>query len=317
MASFSKNKALSKRINRPVTLSPLISIVIPTYNYGSYLPKALASCLGQTYKNVEIIVVDDGSTDDTREVIEGFVDRVHYVHQVNSGVSAARNKGLSLAGGEFINFLDADDYLTEDSIQTRLQILLENKDIGTVITNSYRQEAVHEGAEPPLTFKPKIKRDIISDRFYEDLLLQKISFATCTALIRTSLAKRFKFPAEITNGEDIAYFTKIFFCAKGYYLAEPTAVVVKHPESLRQNIEKIKKQDVALVHAIFDDPLYEGKLEYLRKEFKSSSYLSLATSLYRAADKKLARKYYLAGIKHKPLNILRINTLTKFLRSFF
>ncbi len=297
--------------------SPLVSIVIPTYNYGSYLPKAVASCFNQTHENIEIIVVDDGSTDGTREIVEEFGDRVQYAYQENSGVSAARNKGLELASGEFMTFLDADDYLTEDSIETKLQILLEHKDIGIVVSSSYRQKESNDGAESPLTFRPKVKRNLISDKFYEDLLLQKISFATCTALIRTDLAKRFQFPSDITNGEDIAYFTKIFFCSKGCYLAEPTAVVVKHPESLRQNIEKIKKQNMALVHAIFDDPFYEGKLEYLRKEFKSSSYFSLASSLYRAADKKLARKYYLAGIKHKPLNILRINTLTKFLRSFF
>lgn len=297
--------------------SPLVSIVIPTYNYATYLPKALASCFDQTHENIEIIVVDDGSTDATREVVEEFWDRVQYVYQENSGVSAARNKGLELASGEFTTFLDADDYLTEDSIETKLQILLEHKDIGIVVSNSYRQKESNEGAESPLTFRPKVKRNLISDKFYEGLLLQKISFATCTALIRTDLAKRFQFPPGITNGEDIAYFTKIFFCSKGCYLAEPTAVVVKHPASLRENIEKIKNQDMALVHAIFDDPFFAGELEYLRKDFESASYLSLSTSLYRAGEMKLARRYYLAAIKHKPRNILRMNTLTKFLRSFF
>ena len=157
----------------------------------------------------------------------------------------------------------------------------------------------------------------MSDKFYEDLLLQRISFATCTALIRSPLAKRFKFPVNITNGEDIAYFTKIFFCTKGYYLARPTAVVVKHPQSLRHDIEKIGEQGIALVDTVFDDNFYEGKLEYLRHEFMSITYLSLSRSFYRAADKKHARKYYIAGIKHKPSNIMQINSLTKFLRSFF
>lgn len=297
--------------------SPLVSIVIPTYNYATYLPKAVSSCLDQAHENIEIIVVDDGSTDGTREVVQEFGNRVQYVYQHNSGVSAARNKGLELASGEFITFLDADDYLIENSIQTKLQILLEHEDIGIVVSNSYRQKESPDGAESPLTSKPKVKRDLISDKFYEDLLLQKISFATCTALIRSALAKRFQFPPDITNGEDVAYFTKIFFCTKGCYLAEPTAVVVKHPGSLRENIEKIQNQDIALVHAIFDDPLFAGELEYLRKDFESASYLSLSTSLYRAGEMKLARKYYLAAIKHKPRNILRINPLTKFLRSSF
>ena len=296
---------------------PVVSVVIPTHNYASYLPKALESCLNQTYKHIEIIVVDDGSTDNTREFLGDYGDRVRYVHQEHRGASAARNRGLSLAKGEFVNFLDADDYFTEDSIEIRLRILFESNEIGAVISSSYRQRKSDEDTNPVMTFKPKIKHDTISDKFYEDLLLEKISFATCTALIRSSLAKRFKFPVHITNGEDIAYFTKIFFTTKGYYLARPTAVVVKHPESLRHDIKKIRNQDIALVHTIFDDAFYEGKLEYLRKEFTSITYLSLSRSFYRAADKKHARKYYIAAIKHKPFNVLRINAFTKFLRSFF
>ncbi len=296
---------------------PVVSVVIPTYNYASYLPKALESCLNQTYKRVEIIVVDDGSTDGTRELLGEYGDRVRWVHQERRGVSAARNKGLSLAGGEFVNFLDADDYFTQDSIEVRVKILLEDHELGAVISNSYRERDSDEGGKRLITFKPKIRQNTTSDKFYEDLLLQKISFATCTALIRSSLAKRFKFPVNITNGEDIAYFTKIFFATKGYFLAKPTAVVVKHPESSRHDIKKIRKQDIALVHTIFDDAFYEGKLEYLRKEFTSITYLSLSRSFYRAADKKHARKYYIAAIKYKPFNVLRINAFTKFLRSFF
>jgi len=296
---------------------PLVSVVIPTYNYASYLPKALTSCLSQTYQNIEIIVVDDDSTDGTRELLHQYGDRVRYVHQEHKGASAARNKGLSLARGEFINFLDADDYFTDDSIEVRLQILSKDHEIGAVISGSYRERESSVGTKPITTFKPKVKQDTMSEKFYEDLLLQRISFATCTALIRSSLAKRFKFPVNITNGEDIAYFTKIFFCTKGYYLARPTAVVFKHPASLRHDIEKIGSQGVALVDTVLDDNFYEGKLEYLRPEFMSMTYLSLSRSFYRAADKKRARKYYIAGIKHKPSNILQLNSLTKFLRSFF
>ncbi|MCK8600536.1 glycosyltransferase family 2 protein [Desulfoferrobacter suflitae] len=310
------NKVRLKGFTRPVPDSPLVSIIIPTYNYACYLPTALQSCFTQTHKNIEVIVVDDGSTDDTRRRVVEFKDRVHYHYQPNRGVSAARNKGLDLASGEYINFLDADDYLTEDSIAARLKILVQHEDIGVVVSNSYRQREPEAGGTPGLTFKPKVRRDIISDRFYEHLLLQEISFATCTALLRGTLARRFRFPTDITNGEDIAYFSKIFFCARVYYLANPTAVVVKHPDSLRQDIKKIRDQDLALVHTIFDDPLYGGKLDYLRKTFTSLSYLSLAGSFYRAADKKLARKYYRAGIKHKPRNILRVNALSKFLRSY-
>ncbi len=98
---------------------PLVSIVIPTYNYCRYIGKALQSCLDQTYKNLEVIVVDDGSTDDTRRVLEGF-PHVVYLFQENQGVSPARNRGVAYARGRFIAFLDADDYLLPNSIVYRV-----------------------------------------------------------------------------------------------------------------------------------------------------------------------------------------------------
>lgn len=85
-----------------------ISVVIPAYNHAQWLPKSLQSALNQTLKPHEIIVVDDGSTDNTREVVSRFP--VEYLHQANSGVSAARNKGIDNASGDWIAFLDADDW---------------------------------------------------------------------------------------------------------------------------------------------------------------------------------------------------------------
>ena len=118
--------------------NPLVTIIIPTYNYALYLGKALQSCISQSYSNLEIIVIDDGSTDNTREVVQGFHDdRIRYHYQENLGVSASRNRGLELAQGEFIAFLDADEYLTDDSIETRLAIMLDRYDIHFVLTAAY------------------------------------------------------------------------------------------------------------------------------------------------------------------------------------
>lgn len=87
-----------------------ISVIIPTYNSAPWLPGCLASVLGQTYQNLEIIVVDDGSTDDTRQVLEGIRDpRLRVIHQENRGVTAARLEGVAQATGEWIGFVDSDD----------------------------------------------------------------------------------------------------------------------------------------------------------------------------------------------------------------
>jgi glycosyltransferase involved in cell wall biosynthesis len=161
--------------------TPLVSVIIPTYNFASFLPKAIDSCLNQTYQNLEIIVVDDGSTDHTREVVQGFKDKIIYIYQDNQGVSAARNTGLELATGDFITFLDADDYLTEDSIQVRLDVLLKYDDIGYVIGESYSTRL----SQNVISAESKSKEILIWDKFYEDLLLKRMSLGS--TLIRVCL----------------------------------------------------------------------------------------------------------------------------------
>ena len=88
---------------------PRVSVVIPTYNYGQFVVAAVESVLAQTYTDHELIVIDDGSTDDTRSRLLPFNGRIRYIHQENRGLSAARNRGISEALGEFIGLLDADD----------------------------------------------------------------------------------------------------------------------------------------------------------------------------------------------------------------
>jgi glycosyltransferase involved in cell wall biosynthesis len=106
--------------------SPLVSVIIPAYNRERLIGDALASAYAQDYEPIEVIVVDDGSTDKTRNVVESFDPRVRYVHQQHLGVSPARNRGLAEAKGELIAFLDSDDLWTEGSLSYRVQQLIDN-----------------------------------------------------------------------------------------------------------------------------------------------------------------------------------------------
>ncbi|MDQ6763316.1 MAG: glycosyltransferase family 2 protein, partial [Bacteroidota bacterium] len=115
---------------------PLISVVITTYNYASYLPRAIDSVRQQTYSNIEIIVIDDGSTDDTKSVINEN-PFVRYYYQENNGISSARNAGIRQAKGKYLLFLDADDWLEPDAIENNFEVIRDKPQIAFVSGNYY------------------------------------------------------------------------------------------------------------------------------------------------------------------------------------
>lgn len=111
---------------------PLVSVVIPTHNRADLLPQAIDSVLSQDYPHVEIIVVDDGSTDDTAQIMQCYKPPVRYIQQANQGAAAARNRGIREASGEFIAFLDSDDWFLPGKLSLQAHYLLEHPQIGLV-----------------------------------------------------------------------------------------------------------------------------------------------------------------------------------------
>ena len=110
----------------------LISVIIPTYNCDRYIVQAIDSVLMQEDCEVEVIVIDDGSTDDTESVLEPYGDRIHYILQKNQGVAAARNNGIAHAQGDYVAFLDADDYFLPGKLAAQAAILQAKPDVGIV-----------------------------------------------------------------------------------------------------------------------------------------------------------------------------------------
>jgi glycosyltransferase involved in cell wall biosynthesis len=102
--------------------APLISVIVPVYNCEHYLSEAIESILAQSYHPMEVIVVDDGSTDGTAGVAQQYLPRVRYCYQANEGTGAARNQGIELASGEFLAFLDADDIWFEEKLMRQMAV---------------------------------------------------------------------------------------------------------------------------------------------------------------------------------------------------
>jgi glycosyltransferase involved in cell wall biosynthesis len=104
-------------------LNPIVSIVIPCYRQAHFLPESVESALSQTYKNTEVVVVNDGSDDETESLARGYGERIRYVSQKNAGLSSARNAGGRVAAGEYLLFLDADDLLHEEAVRWLIERL--------------------------------------------------------------------------------------------------------------------------------------------------------------------------------------------------
>jgi glycosyltransferase involved in cell wall biosynthesis len=111
---------------------PKVSVIIPTYNHACYLPEAIESVLDQTYRDFEVIVVDDGSSDNTQEVVTRFGVQVIYIRQENRGLPAARNTGIRASAGEYVAFLDADDWFLPHKLQKQAAYLDGHPSIGLV-----------------------------------------------------------------------------------------------------------------------------------------------------------------------------------------
>jgi glycosyltransferase involved in cell wall biosynthesis len=176
------------RIMRPMAdASPLCSVIIPAYQAGGFVAQTIQSVLDQTYPAVEVIVVDDGSTDDTADVVAGFGDAVRLCRQANGGPSAARNTGLGLAQGEFVAFLDADDWWVPERLARCVAFLTEHPDIDVVTTDAWL-----------------VDEDVVSDRrFYGDYnafefpdppeqlgAIVDVNFVFVSALMRRELVDR-------------------------------------------------------------------------------------------------------------------------------
>jgi glycosyltransferase involved in cell wall biosynthesis len=123
----------------------LVSVVIPAFNAAKSLARAVDSALGQTYGHLEVIVVNDGSQDQTEAVARGYGERIRYIAQENRGETAARNSGFALAGGEFVTFVDHDDYWEPTFVEKTVRFLVEHPDVAAVSVGQSCRNALKEG----------------------------------------------------------------------------------------------------------------------------------------------------------------------------
>ncbi len=174
-------------------LNPLVSAIIPVYNGARFLAPALDSIVAQDYRPLEVILVDDGSTDGTADIARRY--DVRYVYQPNQGSAAARNAGIAAAQGELLAFLDADDLWTPDKLRVQVAYLLERPDVGYVLTH------MHVFLEPGMPWPAALNR-----AYYEQ---DPTCYGTGTLLARREVFDRVgRFDGSFSPSEDSDWFLR-------------------------------------------------------------------------------------------------------------
>ena len=210
-------------------MNPKISIVIPIYNTAKYLPKCLDSILNQTYKNLEIILIDDGSTDNSGKIADDYAKkdpRIKVIHQKNAGQSTARNAGIKKATGEYISFIDADDEIRPDFIEKLLHAY--NKDTAITVCGIHykrlKSGAAHDVYINPLrTRKPKESKKAY---ILYLLAIDGRMYSSVNKLYLTKIVKNLAFDQNLNFAEDTKFILdylnqssgKITFVLKPLYI---------------------------------------------------------------------------------------------------
>ncbi len=188
---------------------PLISVIVPVYNIKEYLPRCVESICRQTYENLEVLLVDDGSTDGTGQLCDQLSaqdPRIRVFHKENGGSSCARNLGIRESKGQYLGFVDSDDYISADMYERLLEGLLKYR---VPIAQVGRDEIDENGdRRPDICIPPKQEEQIASGDFLRELLLHKGDCSFCTKLVDKRLFQDREFPLGVLN-EDFHLLVKM------------------------------------------------------------------------------------------------------------
>lgn len=207
-----------------------VSVIIPTYNRARYVAQAVDSVLEQSYDNYEIIIVDDGSTDDTQKTLEPYMDRIRYIYQEHSGVSAARNRGIRESKGQYTAFLDSDDLWLPKKLESQIKFV---GDDHTITFHSVKWFV--DNAEEEHLLKrcecvrwPRVSGDsYIEDPMLEIALGSYLQLGTLLCLKSTFIEIGF-FDETLTAGEDTEWFSRAAMEVRFRYFETPYLKIRYH-----------------------------------------------------------------------------------------
>ena len=285
-------------------LTPKVSVVIATYNRAHFLPQTIESVLGQKWQDFELIVVDDGSTDDTRRIIESYGSKIEYFHQENRGPSAARNLGVRNARGAWIAIQDSDDVAAADYLATLYGYFREHSDCGMVFANGAYLGGPEHNRE---TIIPQNK----SKRLAKEGVRLGDLFEKSIVRLQASLISKECYDAvgghdeslRISMDLDLAF--RIFMRYKVGYLDDVVFYYRKHEGNIGRNQELRLLENIRVIEKLMQEFPQAGKMLGQRRVARRLAYryYRLAKGRWKEGRKEKAREALTQAVALSPLTL--------------
>ena len=295
-------------------IPPLISIIIPSYNYATTLPRAVKSVLTQIKKQHELIVIDDGSTDESLQVLNQlqseYPETFRTIRKTNGGLSTVRNLGIKESRGQYLIFLDADDELTLDALDQFTTHLNSQPETTLVIAGHW---AISPEGDQRLHLPSEISPDP-RQRLRHYLIDKRITISNGACLMHRKIFQLGNYPEAFRSAEDIPVFAQALANFSCSVIKQPVARIYKHNDSLRHQFAYAKAGGLALVDEVFSPQRLGEEFQVLKSEYYVKRCLSLFRSACIAGDTQAAKDYFSMALKRDKRTLLRGSYTRKALR---
>lgn len=272
--------------------NPKVSVIIPTYNREHLISRSIESVLNQTYKDFEVIIVDDASTDNTEELItKKYPDVIYIKHDINRGAAAARNTGLNVVRGKYIAFHDSDDEWLPEKLEKQMVIFEKFPEVGIVYTDMLR---ISEDGRMDYWNSPSIQSNTLINEKTLDYQVTGIGIQS-TVILKECIEYVGFFDDKLPRLIDLELFIRLSKYFKFYHLREP---LVKYYENdgISTNIIAGYTARIYLLNKFFE--CLKGNKKFLAKQYYDIGY-----SMMSIGNLKSGRNYLIKAIKSNPIAV--------------
>ncbi|MEK7195139.1 MAG: glycosyltransferase [Patescibacteria group bacterium] len=282
---------------------PLVSIIIPAYNAANYVKEAIDSALSQIYHNIEIIVVDDGSTDDTKKILEPYVrgNKIKYIYQGNKGLSGARNTGIKDSLGEYVALLDTDDIFLPEKIEKQVEHLETDPACDVSYCDLYHFWDERPSELMKLNYRYYSGHDVLPN------LLERSFIAPVTVVFRRKVFEKYGYFDEAIRqyAEDFEFWLRLsYHGANICFLPDILAKLRLRREGNIQGLSnqpKMKLTALKVVENLCQEMSVEDRLRYHIKSHLKTFRLKTAFSYAMVGDKTGASRFISEAFRDYPL----------------